>query len=79
MILYDGVHVSTDNRDIGELHDFAERIGLSEDRFHVKGSRFPHYDLLTTDERIRASVYGAEKVGTVRLSMACRNSKRKAV
>lgn len=67
MIYTDGTHVITDNN-LGELHDFAEQIGLRrewfQDRIPEHDGQFmnPHYDTLTQSKRDRAKRAGAIRV-----------------
>lgn len=51
-------HLTADS--LGELHAFADRIGLSARAFH-RGARHPHYDI-TADQRLNALRSGARPV-----------------
>lgn len=60
-------HLVTDNPNIGELHEFAERIGLRRDWFQEftkrpAGLYRPHYDVTDT-KRQAAIAAGAIPIG----------------
>lgn len=61
MIYTDGTHLITD-ADLGELHQFAAKLGLKREWFQDSNPRHPHYDLTTQRIRKRALALGAQLV-----------------
>jgi hypothetical protein len=61
MIYTDGLHLVTDSRDLEELHQFAELIGLKR-RWFQDHKRHPHYDTLSGSVKKRAAEAGAKRV-----------------
>jgi hypothetical protein len=57
-------HLFTDSKDLDELHDFADRLGLKRSWFQSR-KIVPHYDL-TKNKRLQALRLGA-KEGDVKL------------
>lgn len=75
MIITDGIHLGSTESE-GELHVFAQRIGLKGVWFQDK-NKYPHYDLTTLRMRNRAIKYGAKKVNKkdyIRLSIRNQNA-----
>jgi hypothetical protein len=60
MIYTDGTHIITDQKDLTELHAFAQRIGLRRSWF--QDHRHPHYDTLSLSTKAKALAAGAKLV-----------------
>lgn len=45
MIYFDGIHLVTDNTDLAELHEFAQRLGIKRCWFEGVRKKHPHYDV----------------------------------
>lgn len=56
MVVTDGVHLLGSTEE--ELHEFAKRLGFRREWFQGQ-SRYPHYDLTTTNASRRAVAAGA--------------------
>jgi hypothetical protein len=65
MIYTDKIHLASD-RDLEELHTFAESIGLKKCWFH-RSKHHPHYDLTNETIRAKAIESGAVYVRSKRL------------
>lgn len=74
MILTDGIHLISDSS-IGELHEFARRIGLKREWFQEHFH--PHYDLTTKRMSEKAVKAGAKEVDTKQLIRTERNRCKK--
>ncbi len=60
-VVYDRLgHLRADT--LNELHEFARTLGLRRAWFQGRASRFPHYDLTTTNARRRAKAAGAIEI-----------------
>ncbi len=66
-------HLSTDNDDLTELHDFAANIGLRRAWFQEKP--LPHYDLIELQWKL-AKIFGAKLVSTKELIRLCHPKRR---
>jgi hypothetical protein len=60
LIITDGLHLSSD-ASLGELHTFAQRIGLKRAWFQDHW-KYPHYDLTTKRMASKAIRCGARRV-----------------
>ncbi|WP_018306318.1 DUF4031 domain-containing protein [Desulfitobacterium hafniense] len=50
--------------DLGELHQFARRLGLRRSWFQEHNPKWPHYDVTSETLRQRAVEMGAVMVGS---------------
>lgn len=76
MIYTDGVHlIATCGTD--ELHLFAEKVGLKRECFQDH-PRYPHYYILNTQIRKKASREGAKLVARKQLMRVAREANRNA-